>query len=232
MGTLFSSPPAPTPAESPHHPLRVVLISDTHNDHRALQVPPGDILIHAGDFTCFGKVEHLSDFNDWLGSLPHPHKIVVNGNHENNAPWQPRLRSLLTNAIFLKDEIYRIPRTRKDGAICEDTLNIFGTNFFWPMKKGEKNPHYGSITNDVHVLVCHGPVDGYVDGNSGCPAMLEICERLASESLQLVVSGHIHGAYGTTRGRGMCENVTFINASSVGGNGSRKVSNPPIETEI
>eukprot|EP00438_Fugacium_kawagutii_P004849 Skav221070 [mRNA] locus=scaffold3118:272977:273507:- [translate_table: standard] len=47
--------------------LRVVCISDTHNHHRKLQLPPGDILIHAGDFTDFGKEENARDFNDWLG---------------------------------------------------------------------------------------------------------------------------------------------------------------------
>lgn len=50
-----------------HHGLRVVCVSDTHNAHRDLQLPAGDVLIHAGDFTQFGKEEHASDFNDWLG---------------------------------------------------------------------------------------------------------------------------------------------------------------------
>ena len=40
---------------------------DTHNDHRDLQLPSGDVLIHAGDFTQFGKEEHARDFNAWLG---------------------------------------------------------------------------------------------------------------------------------------------------------------------
>lgn len=40
---------------------------DTHNDHRDLQLPSGDVLIHAGDFTQYGKEEHARDFNAWLG---------------------------------------------------------------------------------------------------------------------------------------------------------------------
>lgn len=40
---------------------------DTHNDHRDLQLPTGDVLIHAGDFTQYGKEEHARDFNAWLG---------------------------------------------------------------------------------------------------------------------------------------------------------------------
>ena len=31
--------------------IRIVLISDTHNKHKMLELPEGDILIHAGDFT-------------------------------------------------------------------------------------------------------------------------------------------------------------------------------------
>ena len=226
-----TSPPAQT---QPLAPLRVVIISDTHNDHRALEVPQGDILIHAGDFTCFGKLNHVKDFNEWLGTLPHPTKIVVNGNHESNAPWQSEIRSLLSNAIFLKDEEYRLPRTRLDGTACDEVLTIFGTNFYWPIKEGHDNPHYEAIPDCVDILVTHGPVEGYVDDGFGCPAMLTKCEALAfSGKLKLVVSGHIHGAYGMTNGKGACSAVSFINASSVGGKvGSRKIGNPAIVTHI
>ncbi len=42
-------------------------------------------------FTCFtGQVEAgaagLKLFNDWLGTLPYKHKIVIAGNHEINLP--------------------------------------------------------------------------------------------------------------------------------------------------
>merc|ERR1712216_105377 len=73
--------------------VRVVCISDTHGRHRDLVLPKGDVLIHAGDFTKFGKLEDVEDFNSWLGGLTFEHKIVVNGNHENNAEWQGRVAS-------------------------------------------------------------------------------------------------------------------------------------------
>lgn len=59
--------------------LRLVCVSDTHGRHRNVNVPPGDILIHAGDFTHFGKETDVTDFNDWLGEQDHSHKIVING---------------------------------------------------------------------------------------------------------------------------------------------------------
>merc|ERR1711977_505540 len=68
--------------------VQFVLISDTHGHHRKLSLPPGDVLIHAGDFTAYGKAADAEDFNAWLGEQPHKHKFVVLGNHEANAPWR------------------------------------------------------------------------------------------------------------------------------------------------
>ena len=77
-------------------------ISDTHELHRELRVPAGDLLIHAGDFTFFGKsTRAIRDFNDWLGELPHAQKVVIPGNHEYMLESDPRLRGLITNATLL-----------------------------------------------------------------------------------------------------------------------------------
>ncbi len=63
--------------------VRIVCLSDTHGLHRKLTLPPADILIHSGDFMVHGRsTDEIDDFNSWLGSLPHKHKIVVAGNHD------------------------------------------------------------------------------------------------------------------------------------------------------
>lgn len=70
----------------PFHPppnkpaVRVVCISDTHDQF--VHVPPGDILIHAGDLTNAGTAADIQRQLDWLKSHPHPVKIVVAGNHD------------------------------------------------------------------------------------------------------------------------------------------------------
>ncbi len=79
--------------------VRVVLISDTHGNHRQLgALPEGDVLIHGGDYTKSGSHDDAVDFNTWLGELPYAHKIVVNGNHEYNASWKRQAASILSNA--------------------------------------------------------------------------------------------------------------------------------------
>jgi 3',5'-cyclic AMP phosphodiesterase CpdA len=67
-------------------PRTVVLVSDTHEQHRTISVPYGDVLIHAGDFTYFNRAARVvEDFNAWLSELPHKHKIVIPGNHQSRA---------------------------------------------------------------------------------------------------------------------------------------------------
>ncbi|KAG8271620.1 Metallophosphoesterase mpped2 [Homalodisca vitripennis] len=63
---------------------RVVCMSDTHSltSHIKFDVPEGDIFIHAGDFTKCGGLDEVVDFNNWIGGLPHKHKVVIAGNHE------------------------------------------------------------------------------------------------------------------------------------------------------
>jgi hypothetical protein len=95
----------------------LVLFGDTHELHREVEVPAGDILICVGDFTMFSKnLAAIEDFNEWLGELPHRHKIVVPGNHEFFLESNPERRSLLDNANVLIDESIEI-----------EGLNIYGS---------------------------------------------------------------------------------------------------------
>ena len=156
--------------------IRVVCCSDTHGNHRKVDVPNGDIFIHAGDFTRFGKLEDAIDFNNWLGEEEifgdFKLKVVVNGNHECNAPWQAEISHVLSNANFLKNDWceYSITPT-KHGSDEKKSIKIYGTDFYWPMKT--RNPYYEIIPDDIDVLVSHGPTKGYVDGNHGCPVLLD-----------------------------------------------------------
>ena len=61
--------------------MKLVCISDTHSMHRRIpEIPEGDVLIHSGDCLGAGTLDNLEDLNDWLGTLPHRHKIIIAGN--------------------------------------------------------------------------------------------------------------------------------------------------------
>jgi 3',5'-cyclic AMP phosphodiesterase CpdA len=59
--------------------LRIVCISDTHNDNPSPHVQSGDILIHAGDMTDFGSMIELKNAYEWISALPHRVKVVIAG---------------------------------------------------------------------------------------------------------------------------------------------------------
>ena len=57
----------------PRHPgrgwTRFVCVSDTHG--LCFPVPPGDVLLHAGDLTGHGTLRDLEITLDWMKGLPH-----------------------------------------------------------------------------------------------------------------------------------------------------------------
>jgi hypothetical protein len=100
--TFLNMPPIISSSHARGARLRFVCISDTHGKHRDVAVPDGDVifcltiffvhvlvmslevLIHAGDFTNTGEVEQVRDLHDWMAGLPHTHKIIIAGNHDNS----------------------------------------------------------------------------------------------------------------------------------------------------
>ncbi|KAK3517813.1 hypothetical protein QTP70_018953 [Hemibagrus guttatus] len=60
----------PLPHDTPKPPgyTRFVCISDTHSRTDTIQMPYGDVLLHAGDFTELGLPSEVKKFNDWLDS--------------------------------------------------------------------------------------------------------------------------------------------------------------------
>ena len=54
----------------------VVCGADTHSRlPRDFEVPAGDVLIHAGDFTNTGLPREIEGFRGFLEEQPHPHKV-------------------------------------------------------------------------------------------------------------------------------------------------------------
>lgn len=99
--------------------MKIAMLSDTHGQHRKLTVPDGDILIHAGDSMTDGmNPQELVDLNDWFGTLPHPHKILIAGNHDFLFEKVDIARGLITNATYLQDEYVTINGLKIYGSLA------------------------------------------------------------------------------------------------------------------
>jgi Icc-related predicted phosphoesterase len=194
--------------------VRLVLLSDTHELHREVEVPDGDILIVAGDFSCFSKsAKALVDFNDWLGEQPHQ-CVVVPGNHEFFLEADPSRRSLLSNATVLINESVEISGLKIWGS---PVTPLYGGAFGMSSAE-DRRRLYAQIPADTDILITHGPpyhiLDFSLDSgtHAGCRELLDAVIRVQPK---LHVFGHVHAAYGIFR----TDHTTFVNASLFGPEG-------------
>mmetsp|Transcript_23158 Transcript_23158/g.38971 ORF Transcript_23158/g.38971 Transcript_23158/m.38971 type:complete len:206 (-) Transcript_23158:98-715(-) len=151
--------------------VRVVCVSDTHGRHADIKVPDGDILIHAGDFTHFGKKKDVIAVNEWLGTLPHKHKIVVNGNHEKNAEWKKDTAKLLSNcSFFLKDSMVTVKVDILQTEAKDDlsSINLLKEGQHSSDKEGSDKNNLGenttsASTNKMKTKVVYVGIYGSID---------------------------------------------------------------------
>jgi Icc-related predicted phosphoesterase len=189
--------------------IRIVAICDTHGLHDRLDIPAGDILVHGGDLTATGTLLQVADFNRWLGRLPHPHKIVVAGNHDFCFQDEPQAaRALLTEAIYLQDEQVTVESIRFHGSPW--SLEFFDWAFMLPPGP-QMRARWELIRGDTDVLVTHGPPWGRGDKThggerAGCRDLLAAVERIRPK---LHVYGHIHEGAGIRSN----EHTVFVNPS-------------------
>lgn len=190
--------------------MRLVLISDTHGLHRRVQIPDGDLLIHAGDLTNHGELDQVADFNAWLGDLPHPHKIVIAGNHDFCFEQSDHAAKLLTHATYLFDAGVTVGGVRIWGSPWQPWFFDWAFN----LQRGpELRAKWRLIPTGTDILVTHGPPRGFGDltaggERAGCADLLD--EMRTRIRPQLHVFGHIHEGYGTMRdGDTLCVNASI-----------------------
>jgi hypothetical protein len=206
--------------------MRLALISDTHCLHRDVEVPPADLLIHAGDWGFSQYRGDLEDFDDWLRGLPiRLARILSPGNHESYLAEDPSMRSKTPSAKVLISE-----------GVSIHGLNLWASPVtpylgepFSISTAAARAAHYATIPNDTHVLITHTPPYGVLDAESGSGEHYG-CKELAAAVKRvrplLHVFGHVHTGYGIVTK----EHTTFVNAALLGQHGF--IENRPIVLDI
>ncbi|CAD6589239.1 MAG: hypothetical protein ASARMPREDX12_003702 [Alectoria sarmentosa] len=193
----------------------------THCTHPP--IPPGDLLLHAGDLSKWGTFSEIQAQLTWLSEQPHKYKVVVAGNHDllldpefreqhperwkksaqaasddNNINYVDYQAAHLdwADVIYLHNSSVTLPFT------CDRSLRIYGS----PL-----TPRYGlsafqhlpsedvwteKVPLNTDIVLTHGPPRGHLDGfmKSGCAFLTQEVLRVQP---RLVVYGHIHEGYGT-----------------------------------
>lgn len=191
-------------------------MSDTHLFHEdrgipKIEIPMGDILVHAGDATFEGSQEEIMRFSSWFGSLPHPHKVFIAGNHDWNFQRTPqRARRLLPNGVvYLEDSGCDVMGLKFYGSPWQPEFLEWAFNLPRGHRLREK---WNLIPSGIDVLVTHGPPYGVLDQTPhgehvGCVDMKDVLTRVKP---RLHVFGHIHHMGGRQQQVGP---TLFVNAA-------------------
>jgi len=193
--------------------MKIITLSDIHTQYDDLDVPDGDVLVIAGDFTGTGTVFQVEAFNAWLSQLPHKHKIYVAGNHDIGFEKNRKvMEALVTKATYLEDSSITIEGVKFHGAPWQPEF----CNWAFNLPRGEKlKEKWDLIPDDTDVLITHGPCYGILDSNIapddprvnfGCK---DLRARVAEVKPTYHIFGHIHGSYGQQ----VVGDTTYVNTS-------------------
>jgi predicted phosphodiesterase len=226
---------------------KIVIISDTHNKHKQIKIPDGDILIHCGDFTSYGYKDEVKRFIEWFSKQTHKHKIFIAGNHdrsfdsqfqteyledfdknkyvENSKPFW--LVNILNN---LPLDVYYLENT----TITLDNIKFFGSpqsarfgnKWAFNVDRGSAAyKHWSQIPNDVDIVITHGPTYGINDyvARGENVGDIQLLNKLNETTCKLFCCGHIHEGYGVFNDG----KITHVNAATC--NLQYEPTNKPIE---
>ena len=237
--------------------VRFVIISDTHSAESRrpdapVQVPPGDVLLHCGDFTQRGDPREVAKFCEWFASQPHRHKVLIAGNHdlsldasslEHCAPMHGlhldrHGGAAAANAAAL-ELVAKIPNC---AYLCDSGVRIHGIHIWgspWQPEFGDWafnlprgapcRERWRLIPDDADIVLTHGPPLGHGDlckhgGRAGCLDLLDELQQRVRPAYHCF--GHIHEGYGATTD-GV---TTYLNASTC--NFNYRPDNQPLVFEL
>lgn len=189
--------------------MRLVCLSDTHGMHELAKPPAGDVLVHAGDFTRRGSLEEVEAFTTWFRAQPHPHKVLVAGNHDFAFERTPEAAAALVEGITYLE----------DAAAVIDGITFWGSpwqpwfyDWAFNLQRGaELRRVWDRIPDETDVLITHGPPHGILDETRrqeavGCEELLAAVQRVRPA---LHCFGHIHEGFGADARDG----TLFVNAA-------------------
>lgn len=199
--------------------MKILCISDIHQNHDFIKLVPCNVLIIAGDICSSGEIVQVERFANWLQreSSNFDKAIIVAGNHD----WAfMRIRVLALDVLrrAIGDKLVYL----EDSSCIIDGIKFYGSpwqpefcSWAFNVPRGEKlRAIWNAIDDDTDALITHCPPFGIGDrvyGNSvGC---FELAQRLRElKQLSLHVFGHVH----TNNGAFISEEhpgVQFCNAA-------------------
>ena len=183
----------------------ITFISDTHTKHRycELDLPGGDLLIHAGDLMNSGHDENdVWEFLDWFDKQEqYKSHVFIAGNHDRFFENKPdETKNILREypyLTYLQDHTHTIDGVKIYGSPWQPEFYNWAFNL--PRNGVELQEKWSNIPNDTEILITHGPPWEYLDVtpygnlNVGCELLRVRVDELKPK---IHVFGHVHSGYG------------------------------------
>ena len=210
--------------------MRIVAISDTHGKHNLLQLPKGEMIIHAGDISAEGSEGEVRNFLRWFAKLDFKYKIFIAGNHDFFFDGETNnylAKVIPTGIIYLNDSGVTIEGFSFWGSPVTPWLYDGAFN---RTRGSNISKHWKLIPPSTDVLITHGPAYGILDKNkvnfsAGCKSLKKI---ILSIQPKIHVFGHIHESYG----KRILGNTTFLNACNLIDTDDNSTINQPIIIDL
>ncbi|CAD8130687.1 unnamed protein product [Paramecium sonneborni] len=211
-------------------PLTVVCISDTHS--MFIDLPPGDIFIHCGDFSNCGEYKDVQNFISWIKQIPFKYKIVIGGNHDTfldtkkyeeilkdifhkGQPWYhlELQKELKENCIYLENSSVNIEGYKIWGSPYSPTILHNPWAFQVDPEDGEE--FWKIMEEGSDIVLTHGAPLGHgsyvhhykrTRGEWGDEAL---AKRIKEVKPLYHIFGHVHEGYGMTEEDG----IQYINCA-------------------
>lgn len=196
--------------------MRILHLSDTHNQHHLLHnLPNADIIIHSGDISENGTTDEVYDFLNWFCDLDYQHKIFVAGNHDFCLDGG-QIEGFSENCYYLNNSGIEI-----------EGIKFWGIPYFTSDElAGNIAQQMSEIPLDTDILITHRPPYGVLDFEKnihfGCLDLLQSVQKIHPK---YHLFGHVHASYGMEKS----QHTTFVNASLMRNN---KIINEPFLLEI
>ena len=187
--------------------MRIVATSDCHGMLKKAELPPGDILILAGDLLpnrfadseldAIYQVDALRDLDRFCESLDYRHVLMIAGNHDWVFEGNTRASLDLKTIRYLEDSGVEIDGLKFYGSPHQPEFYSWAFNL--PRNGAELRRYWSLIPDDTDILITHGPPWGYLDQprpdepHAGCELL---ANRVGEVQPRVHIFGHIHGGYG------------------------------------
>ena len=171
--------------------MKILQISDTHNQHRQLpNLPKADVIVHCGDFADNGTEDEVFDFLNWFIDLPYPYKLFVTGNHDLCLRDAENIQNMPDNVFLLQDR-----------GVTIEGVKFFGIAYHHPESL---------IPEDTDIVITHEPPSMILDESAGENwGNIPLFKRMMEVKPRYHLFGHAHEGYGTIKQNG----IVFSNAS-------------------